>query len=239
VDDEVEVLTVQFYGKEGYADNDPAANGNFRDSFLDHFSTTYEGLTVEKPALCKLPVNGMPTASFARQMGTGPNDPYAVEGNQHWFSTVLYYDDYGRVIQTVSHNHGNPGAGAFPGDQTGEGTQHSVGSKEVTTTQYDWRGRVLKTVQAHNPDQLEPTNGDPDDFLVTERYVYNDMGSYTGDGSLLMEAYHQVTLPGKATAEPEVRLAKNAYNELGSSSKRHGTTMNYRRSTMPTISVAG
>ncbi len=64
-------------------------------------------------------VRGMATGSKVRILGT-----------DDWLTTVMFYDDRGRVVQTQGENH--------------------MGGTDISTTQYDFAGRVLHTYTVHN-----------------------------------------------------------------------------------------
>jgi hypothetical protein len=63
--------------------------------------------------------NGLVTGSKVRVLDT-----------EKWLTTSVYYNDKGRVIQTISDN--------------------NVGGKDVVTTLYDFNGKVLSSYQRHN-----------------------------------------------------------------------------------------
>ena len=91
-----------------------------------------------------------------------------------WLSSVSFYDKYGRVIQTQSNN--------------------SLGGTDVSNTEYDFPGKVLKTKTVHTTSITTVT--------VKKRFDYDD-------GGRLIKTYQQ------NNTDSEVMLAKNVYNELG------------------------
>lgn len=84
----------------------------------------------------------LPTATY--------NDPYL----SSWVSTVYYYDDYGRVLQTKTQNHRN--------------------GIDINTTQYDFKGRVLVNILNQNNPRCSTK---PNTKVVTnygyEQYTFN------------------------------------------------------------------
>ena len=116
-------------------------------------------------------VAGLATGSKIKVLGSSDD----------WLTTVMFYDDRARVIQTHADNH--------------------VGGKEVSTTQYDFSGKVLNNYIIHtNPDA-----GANSQTTIAKRYVYS--GSGTGR---LLEIKEK--LNGASTYKT---LVTNTYNDLG------------------------
>ncbi|MBO3699525.1 DUF6443 domain-containing protein [Roseivirga sp. E12] len=87
-------------------------------------------------------VTGMATGSKVKVLGTA----------DEWLTTVMFYDDRGRVIQTQADNH--------------------VGGRDIATTQYDFSGKVLNTYTVHdNP------NATPAQTTIAKRYTYDGSGT--------------------------------------------------------------
>ncbi len=84
---------------------------------------------------------GLNTGSRVKVLGT----------SDQWLTTVLFYDDRGRVIQTVSDNH--------------------LGGSEINTTQYDFSGKVLNTYSVHNNPKA---SGNDSQTLIAKRYSYQE-----------------------------------------------------------------
>ncbi len=87
-------------------------------------------------------VTGLTTGSKVKVLGT----------TDDWLTTVMFYDDRGRVIQTQADNH--------------------VGGKDIATTQYDFSGKVLNTYTVHNN-----PNATPVQTSIAKRYTYDGAGT--------------------------------------------------------------
>jgi Leucine-rich repeat (LRR) protein len=81
---------------------------------------TVNGVTYSQPSASNMQVIGKVTGTKVR---TSPNDPY-------WLQTATYYDDKYRVIQVVSDN--------------------NKGGIDITSSIYDFPGKVLATKTTHN-----------------------------------------------------------------------------------------
>ncbi|PWL30064.1 DUF6443 domain-containing protein [uncultured Roseivirga sp.] len=85
---------------------------------------------------------GLATGSKIKVLGT----------TSDWLTTVMYYDDRGRVIQTIADNH--------------------VGGEDRTTTQYDFSGKVLNTYTTHTNPQANSNTS----TIIAKRYTYDNAG---------------------------------------------------------------
>ncbi|HWK02143.1 MAG TPA: DUF6443 domain-containing protein [Puia sp.] len=83
-----------------------------------YFTTTTTGPTYAVPIVENTNTRGMVTGTVSK-----------VYGSSFWITTVYYYDDHGRVIQTTSNNFAN--------------------AVDTTTTQYDFSGRPLHVLVNH------------------------------------------------------------------------------------------
>lgn len=131
-------------------------------------------------------VSGLPTGSKVKVLGS----------TDEWLTTVMFYDDRGRVIQTQADNH--------------------VGGRDISTTQYDFSGKVLNTYTVHNN-----PNATPSTTTIAKRYTYD--GSGTGRLLTVQEKLNN-------TGSHKI-IATNTYNGLGElESKTLGNsleTLNY------------
>ncbi len=88
-------------------------------------------------------VKGLATGSKVKVLGTA-ND---------WLTTVMFYDDRGRVIQTHADNH--------------------VGGTDIATTQYDFSGKVLNTYTIQN----NPNAINNSQVPIAKRFIYDGAGT--------------------------------------------------------------
>ncbi len=121
---------------------------------------------------------------------------------------VHFYDKYSRVIQSQGNNHlylvGNRG---------------STTLADITTTVYDWAGKVLATKQVHTP-------GVTNTMTIQKQYTYDHMG-------------RAQTMTQQNNTDEAVLVSSRSYNELGQEieknlhSENSGTTflqsIDYRR----------
>ncbi len=112
-----------------------------------------------------------------------------------YYVTVNYYDEYGRIIQTISENH--------------------LSGLDILTTQYDFVGKVTQTKLTHTID----ASLDPVEKNIWEFYAYDHAGRLThhyhqyGNNSadkVLMTAYEY--------NENGEQIAKKMHSENGGSS---------------------
>jgi RHS repeat-associated protein len=116
------------------------------------------------------------TASYdARGMVTGTK--VNVLGTSSYLYTVSFYDDRGRAIQSQGTNYG--------------------GGKDTVTMQYDFSGKVLRTLVCHSKDAGN----------TLKRKVLTKT-EYDGAGRLYR-------IKKTVDDSPEVRIAENQYDELG------------------------
>jgi RHS repeat-associated protein len=114
---------------------------------------------------------GLPTGSRVKVLGSADS----------WLSTVMFYDDRGRVIQTLSDNH--------------------LGGKDISTTQYDFSGKVLNTYFVHNNPEA---SGSDAQTKISKRYIYESSGT----GRLL-------SVKQKIGTGSYKVIATNTYDALG------------------------
>lgn len=87
---------------------------------------------------------GWATGSRVKVLGTA----------DEWLTTVMFYDDRGRVIQTVADN--------------------QMGGSDISTTQYDFGGKVLNTYSVHtNP----LASGADAQTTIAKRFTYESSGT--------------------------------------------------------------
>lgn len=97
-----------------------------------------------------------------------------------WLTTSTYYDDKGRTVQTIADNF--------------------AGGKDITTNQYDFRGKLLSTFLRHN---------NPRSAATYQTSVLTMM-TYDHAGRLL-----NITKRLNEDSLQDKTIAANSYNELG------------------------
>jgi RHS repeat-associated protein len=117
-----------------------------------------------------------------------------VLGTSNYLYSVSFYDDRGRVIQTHTTNYS--------------------GGRDTATMQYDYSGKVLRTLSCHDK---AGTNSQR--HITLTKCEYDNAGRVT-------------VLKKKIDNSPEVTLSENSYDELGQlrkkniGKKRHDTNQN-------------
>ncbi|QQT26037.1 DUF6443 domain-containing protein [Sphingobacterium spiritivorum] len=147
-----------------------------------------------------LPESGISRSSLVHSLQTG-SLVYTTEGTQPLL-TVLYYDDYGRVIQTASQNHLSgtdyvTNTYSFPGELLVSTRKHTAGGQTTTivsTYEYDHTGRLIASRQRINAQQE----------------VTLSLNSYNETGQLKEKA-----VGANADANNPVNTTTYAYNERG------------------------
>ena len=86
---------------------------------------------------------------FMRVIGKVAHTKTYVPDLKIWLYSVIYYDKYNRVIQTISDNH--------------------IGGKDVVCNKYNFSGEIVKTMKIHNYEG-------PNKVIITERYDYDHAG---------------------------------------------------------------
>lgn len=121
-------LTYTFYDTYGYAGQVPAETGDFA-----------------KPAAGSNPhAETLPSSPGNMTIGLTTGTKVRVLGTDQWLTTSIYYDNKGRVIQTVSDN--------------------QPGGKDIVTRLYDFNGRMLSSYSRHNNPR---SNATPHTTLLT------------------------------------------------------------------------
>jgi RHS repeat-associated protein len=118
---------------------------------------------------------GLVTGTKIKVLGTSGQYLYAVK----------FYDDHRRVIQTQGIN--------------------ITGGKDILTNQYDFSGKLLRTLMQH---QKNSTNAQT--HLVLTKLNYD----YAGRLLTVTKSISSI-INGQTVAHPEQTLANNTYNELG------------------------
>ncbi|WP_305982389.1 DUF6443 domain-containing protein [Roseivirga thermotolerans] len=77
-----------------------------------------------------------------------------LNSENHWLTTVMFYDNRGRVIQTKADNH--------------------LGGTDIQTTQYDFSGKVLNTYSVHTNPQA---SGNDSQTTLSKRFEYESSGT--------------------------------------------------------------
>jgi hypothetical protein len=135
----------------------------------------YQGYITLKPGFHTYP---------DQEVHIGPNivvPPGATIEGEDWLETAMFYDKYGRVIQTKAQNH--------------------LGENDLISTQYDFSGKVLRTISDHSSEY--------DDVKVLDRFTYDHTGR-------LVRTYQTIN-----DAQFELVVTENEYNELGQLIKKN------------------
>jgi RHS repeat-associated protein len=132
---------------------------------------------------------GMATGSKVKVLNPQP-------GGETWITTAIFYDEYGRVIQTQSNNY--------------------LGGEEITCTGYDFVGNVLYTKTIHEGKVEENQKADISDHkIIQERwYTYDHANRLIDTYQQNGEQYTQNMRSVRHT-DDRVLVSNNVYNELG------------------------
>lgn len=170
-----------------------------------------------------LPVSGVTKSTEIRSLQTGTK-VYRTDGSQPLL-TVMYYDDYGRVIQTASKNHLEgtdyvTNTYNFPGELLTSTRVHTpatgAATTIVTTNEYDHVGRLVSTKER----------------IGSQAEVILASNSYNEIGQLKSKSV------GKAGTESSfVNSTTYSYNERGwlskSTSPKFSQQLKYQDGTNP------
>jgi len=145
-------------------------------------------------------VKGMTTGSKVRELTDN--------GTTVWLTTVMYYDQYGRVIQTIAGNH--------------------LGGLDISNRQYNFVGELLQSKQIHTVTGQSPKylvylytydpqgrllktelsqNQDGSNAVILNQLTYNDLGeiskkqlhSENGGQSFLQDVNYTFDIKGRMT----------------------------------------
>jgi len=122
------------------------------------------------------PARGLVTGTM--KMVLGSNNQYLYEVN--------FYDDHSRAIQSQQIN--------------------VTGGKDIITTQYDFTGKVLRTLS-----QQQKSSSNPQTHMVLDKMSYDHMGRLQTATRTIVNS----VINGQAYSTPEQTLVNNQYNELG------------------------
>jgi RHS repeat-associated protein len=141
----------------------------------------YKGIVILEPGFRTI---------VGQEIHIGPDItiPPSIE-SESWLETISFYDDMGRVIQTQSTNHI---------DNTAE---------DITSTQYDFSGKVMRVKAEH-------MKGSSEHALTTmDRFEYDHAGR-------VLRSFKKIN------SDSEKKIVENVYNELGQviTKKLHNTS---------------
>ncbi|SEW36240.1 RHS repeat-associated core domain-containing protein [Chitinophaga sp. YR573] len=164
-------------------------------TFYDNYSYTgvldYQSGDISKPQAVDNPYGeSLPATPSTMINGLVTGTKVRVIGTDQWLTSTLYYNDKGRVIQQCAEN--------------------AVGGKDITTSLYDFNGKVLSTYLRHT----NPRSG------ITPQTTILTMMAYDAAGRLsaIKKRLNDVTGDDKT-------IVANTYNELGQlRQKRLGVT---------------
>ncbi|MFN0081421.1 MAG: RHS repeat-associated core domain-containing protein, partial [Ferruginibacter sp.] len=131
-----------------------------------------------QPITASNATKGMVTGTLTRMLNSQPDYPAFI-------SSVIKYDDKGRVIQTKTSNH--------------------LGGMDVVTTQYSFSNQVLMTRHKHH---INTNAADP--IITNTRYTYDDLGRVTSIAKRISANSTTATTAYKQTAS----MAYDALGQL-------------------------
>ena len=135
IDDDFEVLSISYF--DNYDFTSKAYNSGQEVGFYTAGTNNAVDPAVDTN------VKGIATGSRVKVLGS----------EDQWLTSIMFYDDRGRVIQTVATNH--------------------LGGEDISTTQYDFGGKVLNTYTVHkNP----KASGSDTQTTVAKRMTYDHAG---------------------------------------------------------------
>ncbi|WP_454880734.1 DUF6443 domain-containing protein [Sphingobacterium detergens] len=190
-------------------------------SIMPHIVNYYDDYTFTDAAT--LPASAITKSTMIKSLQTG-SKVYRTDGTQPLL-TVMYYDDYRRVIQTASKNH-------FEG-------------KDYVTNTYNFPGDLLTSTRVHTPKTGTATT------IITTN-TYDHVGRFTAtkerivgqdEVTLASNSYNEIgqlkgTAVGKAGLETGfVNTTTYSYNERGwlskSTSPKFSQQLKYQDGTNP------
>ena len=196
--------TLSTYLSNAYNSNDnsyPATNtSNYEQLSVTHyddyaglpagltatFNTSYNANNFATTDNINWPYPQMPAPSNATKgMVTWSQTKVLGTANQ-FLSTVVFYDDKGRAIQTQSIN--------------------TTGGTDINTTQFTWAGQPLVMVQRQ---QLNSTTN-PQEHIIISKMGYDSLGRL-----LYTKKAISSTINGVAVSKGEQEIARNQYDKLG------------------------
>ena len=154
---------------------------NYYDNYSYTGSLGYVSADVSKPQGGSNPYSeALPSSPSSLTQGLTTGAKVRVLGTDQWLTATIYYDDKGRTIQTIGEN--------------------QTGGKYISTSLYDFNGKVLSTYLRHSNSRSSLT---PQITLLT-------MNSYDAGGRLLSV----ITRVNDVTTLDQT-IAANTYDELG------------------------
>ncbi|MCE7992156.1 MAG: hypothetical protein HEP71_09260 [Roseivirga sp.] len=100
----------------------------------------------------KTDYNYVAPEQFEDSQGLATGSKVRILGTDDWLTSVMFYDNRGRVVQTQGEN--------------------QMGGTDISTTQYDFAGRVLHTYTIHNNPQALANNT----TRILKRFSYDHAG---------------------------------------------------------------
>lgn len=154
-------------------------------AYYDNYSYTgafgYVAADIAKPqAGSNSYSEALPSGASSLTQGMATGAKVRVLGTDQWLTATTYYDDKGRTIQTIGDNHS--------------------GGKDVSTSLYDFNGKVLSTYLRHSNSRSSLT---PQTTLLT-------MNTYDAAGRLL-----SITKRLNDNTTQDQTIAASTYDELG------------------------
>lgn len=184
------ILSYTYYDDytQGDLSNFPFDAGQFAGITLPTDNTV-----VTPPAEASQMSRGLPTGSKVRIMD--PDDP----NGDNWLTSVNYYDDKGRVIQTQSQNF--------------------KGGLDISSNLYFFQGQLYKNIAKHSNPHAKPMPGATDGAITEFRLENTFQRNFSSGGGNDMVWSHKQkiikTAGGVTTAGLDYELAYYDYDHLG------------------------
>jgi RHS repeat-associated protein len=177
-----DILSITYYDDYDWTNGVSAVYRAFDNSFSSYFAspsnTSYPYPQAITPAINNTP--GLVTGTLLK----------ALDGSSA-FTTTLFYDEKGRVIQTKAANY--------------------TAGCDITTTQYSFSGQPLTIVTKH--EKVQGTN--PQTHIVVTKMDYDDLGRL-----LTTKKSVNSTVASQTLSKPEQVIASHQYDALGQLKKK-------------------
>jgi len=164
-------------------------------TFYDNYNYTgvlsYQSSDISKPQAVANPyAESLPATPSTKINGLITGAKVRILGTEQWLTTTSYYNDKSRAIQQCAEN--------------------AAGGKDITTTLYDFSGKVLSTYLRHT----NPRSGVTPQTTILTMMAYDAAGRLSG----IKKRVNDIT-------GQDQTIVANTYNELGQlNQKRLGVT---------------
>lgn len=176
-----EELTRTYYDDYSWTSSLPAKLKEFDIAYADPYLQTGSNWPYPEAVQKSNAVTGFMTGSTIKVLGSSPAQT---------LTTISFYDNEGRVIQTRSQNITN--------------------EVDVVTTQYSWSDQPLVVIQKH--DKAAPN---PQSHLIVTSHTYDSLGRI-----LTVKKAFSSTINGTIVSKSEQVIASHEYNAQGQITKK-------------------